>query len=109
MTLDALGAILLIPTISAALLAILPGYMLAGYHKGDGLSQNYEVTWGTKHNRLSIFANASFAQQDGILSSERSVSPLVGLMMARPSLLRWLVQKLLLLEAPGFCPNNSAS
>ena len=47
---------------------------LGGFHKGDGLTQKYELTFGNKTDRLSIIAGGSFIDQTGVRSSDRTIS-----------------------------------
>lgn len=47
---------------------------LGGFHKGDGLTQKYELTFGSNTDRLSIIAGGSFVNQSGVKSSDRAIS-----------------------------------
>jgi len=49
---------------------------LGGYwDKGDGLGQNYQLSWGNGDNhRLSVVIGGNFVKQDGVKSGDRSIS-----------------------------------
>lgn len=47
---------------------------LGGFSRGDGITQKYELTFGSNTDRLSIIAGGSFVDQTGVKSSDRAIS-----------------------------------
>ncbi len=45
-----------------------------GYHKGDGITQKYDVSWGATNERMSVVIGASFLDQNDIKSIDREIS-----------------------------------
>jgi iron complex outermembrane recepter protein len=45
-----------------------------GFHKGDGFTQKYDVTWGSSSGKTSIVVGASFVDQRLVSSADRSIS-----------------------------------
>jgi iron complex outermembrane receptor protein len=45
-----------------------------GFHKGDGFTQKYDVTWGAATPKTSIVFGASFLDQRSVLSKDRTIS-----------------------------------
>ena len=52
-----------------------------GFHKGDGFTQKYDVSWGSSTPRLSTVFSASFLDQRSVFSKDRELadSPIPGL------------------------------
>ena len=47
---------------------------LGGFHHGDGITQKYELTFGSTSDRLSIVAGGSFVDQQEVKSRDRAIS-----------------------------------
>jgi iron complex outermembrane receptor protein len=63
------------------------GAYLGGYHQGDGFTQQYDVTWGQKNERMSMVMSAYFVEQRRALSADRSISrfPVAGVSECTPN------------------------
>lgn len=47
---------------------------VGAYDKGDGVSQDYQMTWGTGTDRTRIFFGAQYVHQNSVDSADRSIS-----------------------------------
>jgi iron complex outermembrane receptor protein len=45
-----------------------------GFHKGDGFTQKYDVSWGSSTPKLSMVFSASFLDQQTVFSRDRALS-----------------------------------
>jgi iron complex outermembrane receptor protein len=45
-----------------------------GYHKGDGLTQKYDLTWGNTTPKMSLLFSASYQDQQLVESRDRDIS-----------------------------------
>jgi iron complex outermembrane receptor protein len=54
---------------------------MGGFHKGDGFTQKYDVTWGNNTDKMSMVLSASYLDQHSVFSKDREISdsPIPGL------------------------------
>jgi iron complex outermembrane recepter protein len=70
---DAIGGVINIIT-KKKTNGIEAGIYFGGYHEGDGLTQQYDITWGASTERLSIVLGLSYVRQDEVWSGDREIS-----------------------------------
>lgn len=47
---------------------------LGTYTEGDGVTQNYDVSWGATNDRSSVYINASYMRQGEVRATEREIA-----------------------------------
>ena len=51
---------------------------LGGYDKGDGFTQNYQLSWGNGDGPTQIVVGGNFVKQNGVRSKDRAISAFPG-------------------------------
>jgi iron complex outermembrane receptor protein len=70
---DAIGGVINIITRKNLDGAVASAYV-GGYDQGDGLTQEYNLAWGTQTDRLQLTAGLSFVDQGRVSSGDREIS-----------------------------------
>ena len=70
---DAIGGVINIITKKNWSGAQANAYM-GGFHQGDGFTQQYDVTWGQKSDRMQMVTSAYYTEQRRIAARDRTIS-----------------------------------